>query len=285
MKPRQGRTLLSLYAVDVFLDANEHRLPKTCATGMRIRFKRALAEVELHVQVQAGAPLMAMGLTSAKDAKREALIRDHMAPIARIAKLEAGAFPALAPIKMPRGAPGTAKLLAHAAGMASMASDYRDVFIASGMRPSFIEDLQSAIDDIVSTISARSERRGARAGATRGLVVALKNCAAYKAVLASFIETEARDDLPFLANWRAVQRIGRGSRRRRTLVAPTPTIVAAHRSLTAPALPIRDIARLLPAPRPGPEVAARSSRPMPSDGAPILVGSVQGGFQPAKTQG
>jgi hypothetical protein len=46
---------------------------------------------------------MAMGLTAAKDAKREALIRDHMAPIARIAKLEAAAFPALAPLAPPAG--------------------------------------------------------------------------------------------------------------------------------------------------------------------------------------
>ena len=58
MNPRQARSLLSLYAVDVFLDANAHRLPATYGAEMRIRFKRALAELELHVQVQSAAPLM-----------------------------------------------------------------------------------------------------------------------------------------------------------------------------------------------------------------------------------
>jgi hypothetical protein len=247
MNPRQGRALLALYAVDVFLDANTHRLPKTATTGMRVRFKRALAELELHVQVQAGAPLLAMGLTLAKDKKRDALIRDHMAPIARIARLEAATYPALAAIKMPRGAPGTAKLLSYAAAMATVAADYRDVLIATGLRPSFVEDLQRAIDDVLSTLDARSERLGARSGATRGLAVALKACTAYKAVLASFIESEASDDVPLLANWRTVQRVARGSRRRRANTATT--VSPAQRTLATPALPIRDPARLLPAPR------------------------------------
>ena len=247
MNPRQGRALLALYAVDVFLDANIHRLPKTAATGMRARFKRALAELELHVQVQAGAPLMAMGLTLSKDKKRDSLIHDHMAPIACIARLEAATHPALGAIKMPRGAPGTAKLLSQATAMATQAADYRDVFIATGLRRSFVEDLLAAIDDMLSTLDARAERRGARSGATRGLAAALKACTAYKAVLASFIESEARDDVPLLMNWRTVQRVARGSRRRRANAA---TIVSpAQLTPAAPALPIRDAARLLPAPR------------------------------------
>src|ERR1041385_6811193 len=218
MNPRQGRTLLALYAVDVFLDSNEDRLPKTCATGMRTRFKRALAELELHIQVQAGATLSAIGLTRAKDAKREALIRDHMAPIARIARLEVTNHPALAALKMPRGAPGTAKLLAHANGMAATAADHRQVFVDAGLRASFVEDLLSAVDDVFSTLTERSERRGAQSGATRGLAASLKACTAYKAVLASFVETEARRDTSLLTNWRAVQRIPRGSRRRHAAV-------------------------------------------------------------------
>jgi hypothetical protein len=111
---------------------------------------------------------------------------------------------------------------------------------------------------MVWTVSARSERRGARSGANRGLTVALKNCMACRAVLASLIETGARDDAPLLANWRTVQRVGRGSRRRRALVAPTLT--PAQRSLAAPALPIRDTARLLSAPPPEALVAGANGQ-------------------------
>ncbi len=248
MNRRQGRKLISLYAIEVFLDAHRDQLPKTSSTGMRERFDRALAELQLHVQTQAAAPLQAEGLTNAKDAKREALLRDHMAPIARIARLEAAAYPALAPLKMPRGEPAVQKLLAHAAGMASVAQDYMDVFIAAGMRPTFIDDLNTAIDDILSTLTARGQRRAAHSGATRGLDETLKACFKYRAVLDSFIRTEARDDLPLLANWRSVKRVDRLPARRKQPATGTQT--AEPRQIPAATLPIRDASRLLAAPIP-----------------------------------
>jgi hypothetical protein len=256
MNRRQGRVLLSLYAVDVFLDAYEHRLPATASAGMRDRFRHKLAEVELHVQTQSGAPIMAERLTAAKGAKREALLRDHLAPIARIAKLESANHPALAALRMPRGAPGTGKLLAHAAGMANVAQDYADVFVAAGLRPTFIEELNDAIDDILTTVTARTEKRGARAGATRGLSTSLTACSRYKAVLDTFIQREARGDRPLLENWRSVKRVGRLPRRPRT-AAVAATNALTQLSLAGPALPIRDPNRLLPMPAHAPAVDSR----------------------------
>jgi hypothetical protein len=237
--------LLSLYAVDVFLDAHEQRLPATTSAGMRETFRRKLAELELHVRTQEGSPLMAQGLTRAKDTKRDALLRDHLAPIARIAKLESANRPALAALKMPRGEPGTEKLLAHAAGMANVAQDYADVFFAAGLRPTFIEDLNAAIDDIRTTVAARTEKRGARSGATQGLRASLSACNSYKVVLDAFIEREAWGDGPLLENWRSVKRVVRVPRARRAAAAIDHT--PAHLSLAGPALPLRDPNRLLAA--------------------------------------
>jgi hypothetical protein len=250
--------LLSLYAVDVFLDAHVHRLPATASAGMRDRFRHKLAELELYVQTQAGAPIIAEGLTQAKGAKREALLRDHLAPIARIAKLESANHPALAPVRMPRGAPGTSKLLAHAAGMANVAQDYADVFVAAGLRPTFIEELNGAIDDILTTVTARTEKRGARAGATRGLSASLMACSKYKAVLDAFIEREARGDSPLLENWRSVKRVGRLPRRPRT-AGVAATNAPSQLSLAGPPLPIRDSNRLLPMPAHTPAFDSRQS--------------------------
>ena len=248
MNLRQGRKLISLYAVDVFLDAHKERLPKATAAGMRERFGRTLAELELHVRTQSAAPITAEGLTKAMDAKREVLLRDHMAPIASIAKLEAENHPALAPLKMPRGDPGVQKLLAHAAGMASVAQDYREVFIAAGMAPTFVEDLNTAIEDVLATLTARTERHAAGAGATVGLRSTLDACNRYKAVLDAFIKTEASNDPDLLAHWHSVKRVERlpGRRRRRAGVNNG----AMQRELTPEALPIRDPARLLAAPIP-----------------------------------
>ena len=209
MNRRQGRHLLALYAIDVFLDANKDQLPASTSSGTRLRFAHALAQLELHVQTQAGSPVIARGLTKAKDAKRGALLRDYLAPIARIARLEAAVHPGLASLKMPRGEPGTAKLLAHAAGMANIAQDHRDVFVAAGLRPTFVEELNAAIDEILRTLTARTERNGARAGATRGLEAVLGRCNRYKAVLDAFIQREAGTNAPLLASWRNVRRVDR----------------------------------------------------------------------------
>ncbi len=237
MDLRQGRVLLSLYAVDVFLDAHEHDLPRTTSSGARQRFRTALAELELNVQTQAGSPIKAKGLTKARDAKLKALLRDHMAPIARIAKLDAATNPELAPLKMPRGEPGAGKLLAQAAGMARIAEAHRNAFVAAGLRPTFIEDLNAAVDDILGTLTARTDRHGARSGATRGMRTAILACTKYKAVLDAFIQREAQGNRPLLSNWRNVKRIGNHTRRRdgtsQPFAAPPQPILDSNRLLSA----------------------------------------------------
>jgi hypothetical protein len=249
MNRRQARTLLSLYAVDVFLEAHKDKLPVATSTGMCERFGRTLAELELHVRTQAAAPLVAEGLTRAKDAMRGALLRDHLAPIARIARLESARYPALAAVKMPRGEPGVAKLLAHAAGMASVAREYEGAFISAGLRPTFVEELESAIAEIEATLAVRSDRRGLRAGATRGLRTSIAACAKYKAVLHAFIERDARGDAQLLGYWRSIKQVGRPGSRSGKRAASDRAPSARRRDNRVNLGPIVDPNRLLAAPR------------------------------------
>ena len=247
MDKRQGRQLLALYAVDVFLDAHADRLPNATATGARQRFAERLAELELHVATQSGAPLMAQGMTRAKQHKLKVLLRDHMAPIVRIARLEATAVPALAPVKMPRGDPGVHKLLAAAEGIAFIAQNHREVFIAAGLRPTFVEDLRAAIDDISATLAQRTGKRGAQVGATNGLERALASCNRYKAVLDSFIRTEAHDNVELLAYWTTITRVPRPPRRKKS-DAESEAVASPAQSAASPAPPIQDPSRLLAPP-------------------------------------
>ena len=193
MTKGQARTLNALYAVDVFFDFFAARIPNTAANPARQRFARALAELIWHVDTQEAAPLMSRGLTKARSAKVTALKRDHMRHIVRIARLEAADIPELAPLKMPRGEVGIHKLLSSATGLAVIADQYRNVFIAGGCKPSFVDDLYAAIDDITETLTSRTQRNGDRAAATIGLKALLTRCTKLVAILDGFIQTEAHD--------------------------------------------------------------------------------------------
>jgi hypothetical protein len=245
MDLRQGRTLMALYAVDVFLDAHRAELPMTTSSGARARFSRGLAELALHIRMQEAAPLVAQQLTRAKEARRIALIRDFMAPIARIAKLEAARLPELQSLKMPRGQPGVEKLLAHAAGMLGIVSEHIEVFIELGLPPTVVDDMRAAIDAVIATITDRSAQVGQRRGATKGVGHILVALNKQKSILDSFIRSELRDAPSLLASWQLVKRVEKLPGRRRRAAAYAAPQSSPVGQLVAPFAPIADPRRLL----------------------------------------
>jgi hypothetical protein len=134
-----------------------------------------------------------------------------------------------------------------------VAQEYRDVFTAAGLGPTFVEDLRAAVEDIQVTLADRTGKRGAQAGET-----ALNACNRYKAVLDSFIRTDARDDASLLSRWSIIKRVPRPrSRRKKDGEASAPPQAESKAEPNAapnatPAVtvspPILDPSRLLAAP-------------------------------------
>ena len=187
---------------------------------------------------------MAQGLTRLKHAKCHALLRDHMVKIARIAKAERRTVPALAGLKLLRGRPGITKLLDRATAMAVIAEEHRDVFIARGCKPTFVEDLRDAMSAIVETMTSRTRHWGDRSGATKGIDAVLQRCRDDLGVLDGFVMSEAQDDPALLAAWKSVKRVPKLPVRRKTREhETTPAEASDLKALT----PIRDPRRLLPA--------------------------------------
>jgi hypothetical protein len=139
-----------------------------------------------------------------------------------------------------------------------VAQEYRDVFTAAGLGPTFVEDLRAAVEDIQVTLADRTGKRGAQAGATSGIETALNACNRYKAVLDSFIRTDARDDASLLSRWSIIKRVPRPrSRRKKDGEASAPPQAESKAEPNAapnatPAVtvspPILDPSRLLAAP-------------------------------------
>lgn len=102
---------------------------------------------------------------------------------------------------MPRGRPGITKPLDCAAAMGVLAEEHRDVFIARGCKPTFVEELRDAMSDIVETLTSRTQHWGDGSGATKGITLVLKRCRAELRILDTFVKSEAHDDTALLAAW------------------------------------------------------------------------------------
>jgi alkanesulfonate monooxygenase SsuD/methylene tetrahydromethanopterin reductase-like flavin-dependent oxidoreductase (luciferase family) len=64
-----------------------------------------------------------------------------MAPVARIARADLPNTPEFRPLRMPRGRITPEKLAAAGSGMAQAAARYTDTFVAAGLSPDFVAQL------------------------------------------------------------------------------------------------------------------------------------------------
>ena len=207
MQTTQGSMLESLRSVEQFLDANADKLGDVVKTGARQRLTDAITALETHAGDQTGNTLAAKGATQKKAVLRRALMRDHMAPIARIAAADLPNSPDLAPLKMPKGKPTAEKLAALAAGMGNATTPYVDTFTKAGLPPDFVAQLNGAADALVDVVAARTNSRGKRRGATDGLKTKLSAGRKVVHILDAFVKSALKDDSALLENWNLIKRV------------------------------------------------------------------------------
>jgi hypothetical protein len=229
MQTRQGNTLQALRGVQAFLDAHAETLTTVAACGARKTLDTQIEEVSAHVMAQSGSHLASQGATQKQYALRQALLADHMAPIARIAAADLPLTPELHPLKMPKGRPSTEKLGAAAKGMADAAEPYAGVFVSAGLPQDFTKQLRAAADAMLVPIDARTQSRGSRQGATKGLKNAMLMASKTVRVLDAFVRRALKDDPALLASWDAVRRPPS-----KTGKAAAPAAPAAPQSPVAP---------------------------------------------------
>jgi hypothetical protein len=218
--------LESLRSVESFLDDNADKLATVVNTGTRQRLTAAIADLSTHVSDQTGSNLAAQGATQKKVALRQALLRDHMAPIARIATADIPNLPELSPLRMPRGKPTAEKLAGYAYGMGVAAAPYTDTFTKAGLPADFITQLNVAADAVVAIVANRTSSRGKRRGATDGLKAKLSEGRKVVHILDALVKSALKDDPALLGNWNLVKRVTKVAPNRTpapTTPAPQPT--------------------------------------------------------------
>jgi hypothetical protein len=194
--------------------------------------------------------LASQGATRKKVATRQALLRDHMAKIARIAAADLPNVPELQPLRMPRGKPTVEKLAALASGMAKTAEPHAEVFIAAGLPNDFIDQPKAATDAMTNAISERTSSRGRRSGATVGLKQKLSAGRKIVYVLDAFVKSALKDDPVLVRNWNLVKRVPRPTGRAPSATPPTPATPGQASPAPTPAPPPAPGATPAPAPAP-----------------------------------
>lgn len=149
MQSTQGNILLSLQNVQRYLCENATALGDVISAETRAE------------------------LVARQRVKRAALVRDHMALIARIAKHKLENAPELVALTMPRHRPTAERLAALANGMASAAEPFADVFVRAGCKPEFVQDLRAAADALLQTLHDGAHNRGMAREATSDLRIKL----------------------------------------------------------------------------------------------------------------
>lgn len=212
MQSTQGNTLQSLRNVHGFILANKDVLGAVISTGAWKRLEDDITQLAGYVKQQSASATTAHRASINWRALRTVLLRDHMAPIARIAKVDLPQAPTIKALRLPAGRPTVERLAADAHGMAESARPYADVFIANGMPADFIDELNLAADAMVSALSDRSQSRGKRKGATTGLKTQLTEARKVVHVLDAFVKRAIPHDKALLSEWSSVKRVGRLSR-------------------------------------------------------------------------
>jgi hypothetical protein len=246
MRTEQGNMLISLHQVQAFLDRNADAFAGVVKTGARKRLDGAIGALKTHMMEQTGHTLAMQATTQTLHELRTVLLRDHMAPIARIARADLPRTPELAALRMPRGRPSTMRLAAAAKGMAKEAAAHAHIFVAAALPANFVEQLHATTDALVALAKEGTESRGLVKAATTGLTAKLSAGRKIVHVLDALVKKALKRDNPeLLANWNVVKRV----RRTRARGATTAAARALTVSTDTPAAPAPETP-VAPAPRP-----------------------------------
>ncbi|MES2177984.1 MAG: hypothetical protein V4550_08950 [Gemmatimonadota bacterium] len=207
MQTTQGNMLLSLENVKTFTRDNADALGGVVTTGVLTMLGDSITELSDHASVQNGETRAAKGAIARRHALRAALLRDHMTPIARIARLELAGTPELVSLSYPKGKPTVERLAALANGMAHAAEPYADVFIHAGMKPDFIQALRTAADDMVQALKDRTQSKGKVRTATSALRSKLIRARKVVHVLDAMVKSALVGNQDLLAGWNLVKRV------------------------------------------------------------------------------
>ena len=211
MMSRQGNTTQSLAATESFLDEYASSFPDIANSDVRKRLRSAVAELRGHATDQDRTTTSVQSGTKQRKTLRNELIREHMAPISRIARANLPRTEEFSALKTPRGNPNTPQLTAAARAMTQTVAANVDVFVANGLPGDFVERLQKATDGLEKSVSWRKRSQDKTAGSRAGVRAAITSARTSVHIIDALMRVALKDQPVLLADWKSAKRVQRRS--------------------------------------------------------------------------
>ena len=160
-----------------------------------------------HSEEQDATTRLTLGETGRQRALRDALRKQHMLPIARIARRSFGVPGMDQKFRVPTERAAIESLLVAARGMAQAATQHADVFVSQAGLPSdFIDRLRAATEALAAVTPARVEGLRRRRTSRETIAKLLKRGVAVVDVLDAIVTPRLEPQPQLLEVWRSMKR-------------------------------------------------------------------------------
>ena len=209
MKLVQGNMLDSLENVRRYFYDNKASFTAVVTEPTLLKLDSSIVELGSTASAQNQHTRDLKGSYALQAKYRKALIRDHMIPIARIAKLELADAekPELVKLTVPRKKVSVQQLVAAADGMAEAARAHAQVFIDAGRSPDFIDRLKAAAVQFLDAAASGMSGRARVKNATTGLRQKLSRARKVVQLLDALVKEGAGNDQALLESWKVAKRV------------------------------------------------------------------------------
>jgi hypothetical protein len=209
MRFTHAAVVQTVAAIQHFLDQNAASLGNVPSSNARARLDDVARKLEEHGRKQVEVELTGTLATQTRLQARDTLIREHMQPIADIARAEAHREPELALITMPRLNVNDQVLIQNARAMAEAASLNKDIFVTGGLALDFLSQMDEAITALVNAREVQKRSIVERVAATRGLEVEGRTALKRIRVLNNFVRPHTKGDEPLARAWKNARKVAR----------------------------------------------------------------------------
>lgn len=209
MQSNQSSVLATLQSVQRFRDDNAAALgPGITQSATSTTLDEAVAALTAHAVAQTGGKRAAMATTAKLKVLRTALRKNHLQPIATIARAQLKQVPEFIALKMPPKNATSSTLVQAATAMADAASHYQQTFVDAGLAPDFLTQLTSATTALNTALTNQSAAKAKQSGATTGIRSEVERGRHAVQMLDAVIEPVLASNPSLLAEWQTAKRFG-----------------------------------------------------------------------------